>query len=129
MRWEWYHVYIIIGIVAVVVGVAVYIIRKKYKKKVTEQESLVNQHKVTTSILVLEKKMKKVSEASMPKSVQAQIPKIYKLKKMPIVKAKIGPQVMDFLCDEKIFDKLPVRKTVKVELAGIFIAGYKGSKK
>ncbi len=31
---------------------------------------------------------------------------MYKIRKVPIVKAKIGPQVMDLLCDEEIFDKL-----------------------
>jgi hypothetical protein len=47
---------------------------------------------------------------------------------VPIVKAKIGPQVMDLLCDEDIFNKLPERKSVNVELAGIFIAGIKQQK-
>ena len=33
--------------------------------------------------------------------------------KMPIIKAKIGPQIMSLICDEKIFDSVPVKKEVK----------------
>jgi len=94
-----------------------------------DQETMVNQHKVTTSILILEKRKDKVENANIPKSVIGQIPKLYKIKKVPLVKAKIGQQVMDLLCDEAVFDKLPERKTVRVELAGIFIAGLLPNKK
>ena len=65
----------------------------------------------------------------MPKAVIEQVPKVYRFKKVPIVKAKIGPQVLDLLCDEAIFDKLPEKKTVQVELAGIYIAGLKPGRK
>lgn len=94
-----------------------------------DQQAMVNQHKVPASILVLEKRRDRIQNANVPKSVIEQVPKIYKLKKMPIVKAKIGPQVMDLLCEEEVFEKLPERKTVRVELAGIFIASVKQGKK
>jgi hypothetical protein len=126
---EWYHYYIILAIILIILGVVIFFIRKKFKTKMNDQQSLVDQHKVTTTILVLEKRKDKVQNANMPKSVIEQIPKIYKIKKVPIVKAKIGPQVMDLLCDEEIFDKLPNKKSVQVELAGIFIAGIKKGKK
>jgi hypothetical protein len=125
----WWQLYIIIGVVAVIAVIAYFVLRKYLKTKMNDQEQLVNQHKITASILVLEKKKEKVSNSDIPKSVIAQIPKIYQLRKVPIVKAKIGPQVMDLLCDEKVFDKLPVKKTVQVEIAGIFIAGIKKSTK
>ena len=126
---EWYHLYIILAaIIAIVVGVILYF-RKRFKRKMVEQQSLVDQHKVTTTILVLEKRRDKITNANIPKAVIDQVPKIYKMRKVPIVKAKIGPQIMDLMCDEAVFDKLPDKKSVKVELAGIFIAGIKHGKK
>lgn len=125
---QWWHLYIILGVVvAIIVAVVIYL-RKVYKKRMNEQESMVNQHKVTTSILVLGKRKEKVQNANLPKSVIEQIPSFYKFRKVPIVKAKVGPQVLDLLCDEKIFDDLPEKKTVKVDLAGIYIAGFKQGK-
>ena len=128
MRWEWWHLYSVLGVVAIIVGVGFYFLKKNIKKKMNDQEDLVKQHKVSMSILVLEKRRDRVSNANIPKSVQAQIPKIYKVRKVPIVKAKVGPQILDLLCDEKIFDKIPVKKTVRVDLAGIFIADIKQGK-
>jgi hypothetical protein len=120
---EWWWLYLIL---AVVIGLLVggyFFLKKRMQKKLDTQKELVEHHKVTTTILVIEKRMDKINNANIPKGVIEQIPKIYKLKKVPIVKAKIGPQVMDLLCEEDIFNKLPEKKTVNVELAGIFIAG------
>lgn len=130
--WQEWGGYILIIIVLLLIGagVVVYrILKQKVQKKMDDQQHLVNQHKVPASILVLEKRMDKISNANIPKSVIEQIPKVYKIKKVPIVKAKIGPQVMDLLCDEDVYEKLPERKTVRVDLAGIFIAAVKQGKK
>ena len=130
--WQEWGGYILILIVLLVIaaGVVAYrIIKQKIQKKMDDQQHLVNQHKVPASILVLEKRKDKIANANIPKSVIEQIPKVYKIKKVPIVKAKIGAQVMDLLCDEDVFDKLPERKTVRVELAGIFIAAIIQGKK
>ena len=125
---KWWILYIILGVVIAAIVAGWFFLKKKMEQKVSLQKDLVDQHKIATSILILEKRMDKVSNANIPKSVIAQIPKIYKFRKVPIVKAKIGPQVMDLLCDEDIFNKLPERKSVNVELAGIFIAGIKQQK-
>jgi len=125
---EWPVLY---GILGVVVAVLVFLyirLRKKMKNRAEEQQNLVEQHKQTVSLLILDKRMDKITNANMPKSVMEQVPKVYKLKKVPLVKAKMGPQVMDFLCEESIFDKIPVKKSVNVEIAGIFIAGIKSDK-
>jgi len=130
--WQEWGGYILILIVLVIIaaGVVAYrIIKNKIQRKMDDQQQLVNQHKVPASILVLEKRKDKIANANIPKSVIDQIPRVYKIKKVPIVKAKIGAQVMDLLCDEDVYDKLPVRKTVRVDLAGIFIAAIKQGKK
>jgi len=125
---KWWILYIILGIIIVAIVIGYRFLHKKMEEEVNLQKELVEQHKVAANILILEKRMDKVDNANIPKNVVAQIPKIYKLKKVPIVKAKIGPQVMDLICDEEIFEKLPERKSVNVELAGIFIAGIKANK-
>ena len=130
--WQEWGGYILIIIVLALIAVGVFAyryIKKRLQKKMDDQQDLVNQHKVPASILILEKRKDKISNANIPKSVIDQVPKIYKIKKVPIVKAKIGPQVMDLLCDEDVYDKLPERKTVRVDMAGIFIAAVKQGKK
>jgi len=125
---KWWILYLILAVVIGAIVAGYFFLKKKMEEKISLQKDLVDQHKVTTQILVLEKRMDKVDNANIPKNVVAQIPKIYKIKKVPIVKAKIGPQVMDLLCDEEVFEKIPEKKTINVELAGIFIAGIKSAK-
>ena len=45
---------------------------------------------------------------------------------MPVVKAKIGPKVASLMCEEKIFDLIPVKKEVKAVMNGIYIIDVKG---
>lgn len=123
----WGNILIIVGVVALVlVGLA--FLGKRMQKKMDTQQALINEHKMITSILVIDKKKQKLSESNLPKAVIDQVPKLYKFKKMPLVKAKIGPQITTLLCDERLFDSLPTKKMVKVELAGIYIVGIKGKK-
>ena len=126
---EWYHLYIIIGAVVVALIVGFIFLRKKVKSKISEQQIMVDQHKVATTILVLEKRKGKIDQASIPKAVMSQIPKIYKINKVPLVKAKIGNQVMDLLCDDAVFSKIPEKKSVVVEIAGIYICSVKPIKR
>ena len=41
--------------------------------------------------------------------------------KLPIVKAKVGPRVMSFICDAAIFDTVPIKKEVKAVISGLYI--------
>ena len=44
----------------------------------------------------------KISEANLPKVVIDNVPKMMRRSKVPIVKAKVGPRIMTFMCDEKV---------------------------
>jgi hypothetical protein len=117
---------IVVVVAAVVLGL--YFLSNWANKKAAEQQSMINSTKMTTSILVIDKKKDKLTNANMPKAVVDQIPKYLKFKKMPLVKAKIGPQIMTLICDPKVFKELPVKKQVKVDIAGIYIVGMRGGK-
>lgn len=54
-----------------------------------------------------------MKDAGLPKMVMQQTPKRYQKAKLPIVKAKIGPQIMNLICDDGIYDVMPVRGEVK----------------
>lgn len=116
-------------IVTVVLAVALFIIfrvgKKRYDQNL-EAQSFINQYKMVTPILVIDKKYEKPSEHNLPKNIYENVPKSARLKKMPIVKAKVGPQIATLLCDKNIYDNLAVKKTVKVELAGVYITSIIG---
>lgn len=119
---------LIVSIVAIIVVAALYFINKWASKKTADQHDMVAQHKQTVSIYVIDKKKDKITNAGFPKAVQDQIPRMAKLMKTPLVKAKIGPQIMTLVCDAAVFDALPLKKTVTVDIAGAYIVGMKGLK-
>ena len=112
-------------ILAVAVCVIFYVGKKNYAKNI-EAQSFINQYKMVTPILVIDKRYDKPSEQNLPKNIYEKLNKTAKLRKMPIVKAKVGPQITTLLCDKNIYDNLAVKKTVKVELAGIYISNIVG---
>lgn len=124
----WQITLLILGIVVVVLAI-LYFVGRRLQNKVNDQQALIDQHKTTTSILVIDKKKLKPKDANLSKMIQDQIPKYLRFRKLPMVKAKIGPKITTLLCDEKVFKDLPVKKMVKVDLAGIYIVGFKGVKK
>ncbi|MCT4596730.1 MAG: hypothetical protein N4A50_02465 [Vallitalea sp.] len=127
MNW-WQILLLVLGIIAVIL-VILYFVGRKLQGKADEQQTMINQNKMTTSILVIDKKKQKVKDSNLPKIVQDQIPKYMRMRKLPLVKAKIGPKITTLMCDEKVFKVLPVKKMVKVDLAGMYIVGIKGYKK
>lgn len=123
--------YIVLGIVLLVVAavfVVLYFVGKKMQTKVNDQQAMIDQSKMTTSILVIDKKKMKIKDSNLPKVVQDQVPFYLRLRKVPLVKAKIGPKIMTLMCDEKVFKAIPVKKQVKVDIAGMYIVAIKGVK-
>lgn len=119
-------VIITILIILVVILVALYFLGRKMQKKQAEQEAQIEAAKQTVTMLIIDKKKLKLKDAGLPAAVLEQTPKYMRRAKLPIVKAKIGPQIMSLICDAAIFDIVPVKKEVKVTVSGIYITDVKG---
>ena len=113
-------------IILVVLLVVLYFVGKKLQKKQAEQQAQIEAAKQTVTMLVIDKKKLKLKDAGFPAVVLEQTPKYMRRAKFPIVKAKIGPQIMSLICDASIFDIVPVKKEVKATVSGIYITDVKG---
>lgn len=116
-------VVILVAVVGIFVGL--YFLGKRMQDKQAAQQEQMAAAAQQASILVIDKKKMKVKDAGLPKVVMDQVPKRLRGSKMPIVKAKIGPQVMSLICDEQIFADIPVKREVKVMISGIYITSIK----
>lgn len=118
---------LLVILVILVIGVAVlYFLGKKAQKRQAQQQEQIEAMKQRISMLVIDKKRMKLKDAGLPQAVVEQTPKLLRGSKLPVVKAKIGPQIMTLVCDEKIFDMVPVKKEVKATVSGIYITEVKG---
>ena len=121
----WQIVLIIILVILIAAVVALTIFGRKMQKKQAEQDEMMQANKQTVSMLIIDKKRMRINESGLPQIVMDQVPKLMRRSKLPIVKAKVGPQVMSLIADEKIFDDIPVKKEVKAVVSGIYIIGVK----
>ena len=112
--------------VAIAALVALYFVGKRSQKKQEEQQAQIEAAKQTVPMLIIDKKYMKLTESGLPQAVIDQAPRLLKGRKVPIVKAKIGPKITSLIADEKIFDSIPVKKEVKAEVSGLYIVGVKG---
>ncbi|MDE7283820.1 MAG: hypothetical protein K2N85_09610 [Lachnospiraceae bacterium] len=119
---------VILGILifVIIALVVLYFLGRNLQKKQSAQQAQIEAMKQTVSMLIIDKKRMKIKDAGLPQAVIAQTPKMLRNSKLPIVKAKVGPQVMSLIADDKIFDSIPVKKEVKAVVSGIYITDVKG---
>ncbi|MFW5651802.1 hypothetical protein [Acetivibrio ethanolgignens] len=119
---------IVITVVLAAILVALWFYGNKLQKRQATAEEQMEAVAQTVSMLVIDKKRMKITEAGLPQIVIDQTPKLFRRSKVPIVKAKIGPKITSFICDEKAFDIIPVKTEVKVVLSGIYIKNVKSAR-
>ena len=107
-------VLLVILAVLIIAVVVLYFLGKKAQKRQTEQQEQIDAMKQTVSMLIIDKKRMKIKESGLPQMVINQTPKLMRGTKLPIVKAKIGPQIMTLVCEEKIFDSIYSRKLLNI---------------
>ena len=123
-----WDILLLVSILVVIVGVVIYFLNRWAGKRAAQQQEMVAQHKQTATIYVIDKKKDKITNANLPKAMAEQVPRMSKLMKVPLVKAKIGTQILTLIAEGAVYDALPIKKTVTVELAGLYIVGMKGMK-
>lgn len=122
---EWWIVMLIIIAVAIVILFVLYKVGDKLQKKQLAQKEQLADAAQPATMLVIDKKIMPLKDANLPKIVLEQTPKRFQKAKMPIVKAKVGPHIMNFICDDAIFDQVPTKGEVKAMISGIYILSVK----
>lgn len=122
----WTIVTLVIVVLLIAALVALGIYGKKLQDRQEQSQKELQAAAQSASLLVIDKKRMKLKESGLPQIVIEQTPKRFRGQKVPIVKAKIGPKIMSLICDEKIFEQIPVKKEVRAMISGIYIMEVKG---
>ncbi|MBQ9199817.1 MAG: hypothetical protein IJ141_06510 [Lachnospiraceae bacterium] len=121
----WWGILLIVIVVALGILFALYKFGDKLQKKQIEQKEQMAEAAQPATMLIIDKKYLPMKDAGLPKMVMEQTPKKYHKAKLPIVKAKVGPQIMNFICDDAIFEDVPTKGEVKAMVSGIYIVSVK----
>ena len=119
------NILLVILIIAAVILAILYFLGNKLQKRQLEQQQMLDAAAQTVSLLVIDKKKLKLTQAGLPKMVVDQTPKYMRWAKVPVVKAKVGPKVMTLMADERVFASLPVKTEAKVVVSGLYITEIK----
>lgn len=119
---------ILISVIVVIIVVALYFLNRWAGSRMAQQNDMVAKHKQSATIYIIDKKKDKITNANLPKAMLSQVPRMGRIMKVPLVKAKVGKDIMTLMCENAIYPALPVKKSVTVEMAGIYIVGMKGMK-
>lgn len=122
----WMIVLIVIAVVIIALIIVLYILGKKAQKKQAQQQEAMEANKQTVSMLIIDKKRMKLRDSGLPQAVLDQTPRALRGSKLPIIKAKVGPQILSLICDDKIFESVPVKKEVKAVVSGLYVLDVKG---
>ncbi len=117
---------IIVLVIMIASAIGLYFFGKRTQKKQAEQQEQIEAAAQVVQMLVIDKKKMRLNQAGLPDIVIQQTPKLMRRSKVPIVKAKVGPQVMSFIADASVFDEIPVKKEVKATVSGIYISKVRG---
>lgn len=118
---------IVIAAILVAGTIVLAILGRKAQKRQNEQQEQIDATSQTYTMLIIDKKKMKMVDAGLPAAVTANTPWYSRRAKAPIVKAKVGPKVMTFVCDPEIFDMIPVHKEVKAKVSGLYISQVQGT--
>lgn len=124
MPW-WGTLIIILAIVAAAIA-GIYFLNKRNQKKLDEQQVQIDATKQTVSMLVIDKKKLKIKQAGMPQMVVDQVPWYLRWRRFPVVKAKVGPRIMTFIAEDKVFDLIPLKTEIKATVSGLYIVDVRG---
>lgn len=125
---QWWMILLIIMAVSLIILFVLYKIGNKFQSKQMAQKEQMAEAAQPMTMLVIDKKYLPMKDAGLPKIVLEQTPKRYQKQKLPIVKAKVGPQIMNFICDDAIFDDV-TKGEVKAMVSGIYILSVKSMRK
>ena len=98
---------------------------KKIQKQQAEQQEQLDAAKQTISLLVIDKKLARIKDSGLPPEVEKGMPRLARLRKFPIVKGKVGPRILSFITEKKVFEQIPVKKEIKADISGLYIVGIK----
>ena len=117
---------IVLLVIFIAMAVGLYFLGKRLQKQQEEQQRQVEANAMQVSLLIIDKKRMPLKDSGMPENVIQAAPWYSKRTKVPVVKVKAGPRIMNLICNEEIFDEIPLKREVKATVSGLYLTKVRG---
>ena len=119
-------IFIIVIVALAVIMFVIYRITSKNYKRSIEADEFIKANKQVVSIYVIDKKFEKPTEKDFNKQIYDQLTGSAKRRKMCMIKSKVGSQIVTLITEKNVYDVIVPKKTVKVELSGLYLVNVVG---
>ena len=117
---------IVMLVILAAMTVGLYFMGKRLEKQQAEQQRQVEANAMQVSLLIIDKKRMRLKDAGLPEAVLQNAPWYSRRAKVPVVKVKAGPRIMNLICNEEIFDEIPLKREVKATVSGLYLTKVRG---
>lgn len=97
----------------------------QYQTKQAEADAQIEAAKQKVNLFIINKKKVAYKDAGLPAQVMDSIPKLMRRHKVCVLKVKAGPQIINLICKDEIFDSVPEKKEVVAYVSGIYVTYVK----
>ena len=117
---------IVMLVILAAMTVGLYFLGKRLEKQQAEQQRQVEANAQQVALLIIDKKRMRLKDAGLPEAVLQNAPWYSRRAKVPVVKVKAGPRIMNLICNEEIFDEIPLKREVKATVSGLYLTKVRG---
>ena len=113
-------VFTVLAVVVVILVLLVLLGRHLQKKQAATMEQ-VEQNRQTVPALIIDKKKMKLKAAPFPAEVYEKTPIYLRHLSVYVVKAKIGPKIVNLMCEKNVFEQIPLKVTIQGKISGAYL--------
>ena len=116
----WTILIVLLILIAVILFI-LYRLGQKMQLRQAESQKVIEAYSQVVSLLIIDKKKMRLKKAPFPAEVYEQTPFYLKHMSVYVIKAKLGPKIVNLMCDKAIFEQLPLKATVQGKISGAYI--------
>lgn len=116
---------VIVLIIAIILLAVLYFYGRRLQDRNLEAERTLESFTQTMPMLVIDKKRMRLKDAPFPKEVFEKTPFYAKWMKICVVQVKLGPRVVNLICDKNVYDQIPLKTTIQGTISGLYLKEIK----
>lgn len=108
-------------IIAAIALFLLYHFGQKLQIRQAESQKAIDTYSQTVSLLAIDKKKMKLKAAPFPAEVYEKTPVYLRHLSVYVVKAKIGPKIVNLMCEKNVFEQIPLKVTIQGKISGAYL--------
>lgn len=118
-------VLVIVLIIAAILLVVLYFLGRRLQAQNLEASRTLENFTQTMPMLIIDKKRMGLKKAPFPAAIYEKTPFYLRWKKVYVVQVKIGPRIVNLICDRNVYDQLQPKTTIQGTFSGLYLKAIK----